>query len=86
MTREEFEHIVKIHHRLVELNAIKDEINGRETYKLAYLYKSRSGGDYSIVSEWKQRAIGDLLDEHDEMIRKAIDQEIDQLNKEIESL
>ena len=83
MTREEFEHIVKIHHRLVELNAIKDEIHGRETHKLTYLYRSRSGGDYSIVSEWKQRAIGDLLDE---MIRKAIDQEIDQLNKEIESL
>ena len=85
MTQEEFEHIVKIHHRLVELNTIKDEIKSKVTRKLAYVSVGRDGS-CSIVSEWKQKAIGDLLDEHDNMIREAIDHEIDQLNKEIESL
>lgn len=83
MTQEEFEHIVKIHHRLDELRTIKDEIRSEVTHKLAYL--STSGSKSSIVSEWKQKTIGDLLDKHDRM-REEIDQEIDQLNKEIESL
>ena len=85
MTQEKFEHIIKIHHRLDELNTLKNELKSKVTHKLAYLYRSNDGS-YSMVSEWKQKAIGDLLDKHDLMIRESIDQEIDQLNKEIESL
>ena len=84
MTQEKFEHIIKIHYRLDELKAIKDEIKSEVNHKLAYLSTSKSS--HTIVSEWKQRVIGDLLDKHDKMIREEIDQEIDRLNKEIESL
>ena len=76
MTQEKFERIVKIHHRLDELKTVMDEIQSNKTHKLIY----------TAVPEWKQKAIGDLLDKHDRMIREEIDQEIDRLNKEIESL
>lgn len=85
MTQEKFEQIIKIHHRLFELKALKDEIQNEVNRKLAYISTSNKSS-HTIVSEWKQRAIGDLLNKHDRMIREAIDQEIDQLNKEIESL
>ena len=85
MTQEKFEHIIKIHYRLDELNTLKNEIQSTVNHKLAYLSTSNKSSP-SIVSEWKQRVIADLLDKHDMMIREEIDQEIDQLNKEIESL
>ena len=84
MTQEKFEHIIKIHYRLDELKAIKNEIQNEVNHKLAYVSTNKSSP--TIVSEWKQRVIGDLLDKHDRMIREEIDQEIDQLNKEIEDL
>ena len=88
MTQEKFEHIIKIikiYNRLVELKTIKDEIQNEVNHKLAYISTSNKSS-HTIVSEWKQRIIGDLLDKHDRMIREEIDQEIDRLNKEIESL
>lgn len=85
MTQEKFEHIIKIHHRLDELKTIKDEIHSEVNHKLAYL-STYNKSSPTMVSEWKQKAIGDLLDKHDRMIREEIDQEIDRLNKEIESL
>lgn len=85
MTQEQYNRAVWISERLEELEKVKDEI--KETTKHRLWYANKSGGcDWMLVSEWKMRYIDKLLDKHDLMIRQEIDEEINKLKKEIETL
>ena len=86
MTQEQFQRAVKINDRLEELARVKKEIEGTVNHRLWYAEKSSCGSDYRLTSEWVMRYISDLLDKHDLMIRQEIDNEIEQLKAEIETL
>ena len=86
MTQEQFQRAVKINDRLEELARVKKEIDETSKHRLWYAEKSSCGSDYRLTAEWVMRYIGDLLDKHDLMIRQEIDNEIEQLKAEIETL
>lgn len=81
MEKETFQRVIEISQRLNDLNEILDEIYPEEAHHLNYVDKDNKG-----CAEWRMRRIGDLLDKHDEMIRAEIQQEIDSLHEEIETL
>ena len=83
MTQEQYNRAVWISERLEELEKVKDEIKETTKHRLWYAYK---GSDWMLASEWKMRYIDKLLDKHDLMIRQEIDEEINKLKKEIETL
>lgn len=86
MTQEKFKQVLKINESLEELKKFRDEIDkNSKDVKLLYT-RYRNNGDYTRVSRWPQHIVSDILLRHDYEIRKEIDQEIDRLNKEIESL
>ena len=85
MTQEQYFRAVAIKSRIDELEKVKDEI--RETTKHRLWYANKLGsGEWYLASEWKMCYIDKLLDKHDLMIRQEIDDEIDKLKKEIETL
>ncbi len=84
MTQEQYNRAVWISKRLDELEKVKDEI--KETTKHRLWYAKNFGGDWMLASEWKMRYIQKLLDKHDLMIRQEIEDEINKLKKEIETL
>ena len=86
MTQEQFQRAVKINDRLEELARVKKEIDETSKHRLWYAEKSSCGSDYRLTSEWVMRYIGELLDKHDLMIRQEIDEEIERLKAEIETL
>lgn len=86
MTQEQFQRAVRINDRLEELARVKKEIDDTSKHRLWYAEKSSSGSDYRLTSEWVMRYISELLDKHDLMIRQEIDNEIEQLKAEIETL
>lgn len=86
MTQEQFQRAVRINDRLEELARVKKEIDETSKHRLWYAEKSSCGSDYRLISEWVMRYISDLLDKHDLMIRQEIDNEIEQLKAEIETL
>ena len=87
MTQEQYNRAVQISERLQELEKVKDDIKNTSKHRLWYAYNSgESGSEWSLVSEWRMRYIGEILDKHDLMIRQEIDQEIERLKAEIETL
>jgi hypothetical protein len=86
MTQEQYQRAVQISGRLEELAQVKKEIEGTAKHRLWYAEKSSCGSDYRLKAEWVMRYIDDLLDKHDLMIRQEIDNEIEQLKAEIETL
>lgn len=84
MTEEQFHRAVRINDRLEELARVKKEIDNTSKHRLWYAYKGCD--DYRLTSEWVMKYISDLLDKHDLMIRQEIDNEIEQLKAEIETL
>ena len=85
MTQEQFERAVEIKKRLDDLERVKEEIKGTVTHRLTYSEESGSSG-WKVCWPNTMRLIGDILDKHDLMIRKEIDEEIERLKKEIETL
>lgn len=85
MKAETFDRAVELNKRLDELNKVKIEIMGTSIHRLSYLEKNNCG-DWDYVAMWKLETIGDILDRHDEQIRKEIDDEIQKIYKEIEEL
>jgi hypothetical protein len=83
MTQEQYIRAVQISDRLQELEKVKSEI--KETTKHCLWYAEK-GSDWRLTSEWIMRYISELLDKHDLMIRAEIDEEIEKLKKEIETL
>lgn len=84
MTEEQFHRAVRINDSLEELARVKKEIDDTSKHRLWYAYKGCD--DYRLTSEWVMKYISDLLDKHDLMIRQEIDNEIEQLKAEIETL
>lgn len=84
MTQEQYFRAVAINSRIDELEKVKDEI--KETTKHRLWYAKNFGGDWMLASEWKMRYIDKLLDKHDLMIRQEIDEEINKLKQEIDTL
>lgn len=85
MTQEEFERVVSINSRLKALKDVKKEIAVTVKHRLSYSYKN-CNNNYSLCPDWAMDPIGDILDRHDAMIRQEIDEEIESLKKEIETL
>jgi hypothetical protein len=83
MTQEQYIRAVQISDRLQELEKVKSEIKETTNHRLWYAEK---GSDWRLTSEWIMRYISELLDKHDLMIRAEIDEEIEKLKKEIETL
>lgn len=80
MEKEKFERAIEINERIKALNYILSEISPCMC-RLSYINEDNKGCD-----EWKMKDICDLLDKHDEMIRAEIQQEINSLHDEIETL
>ena len=81
MEKEKYERAIAINNRLKELEFVKKEISPTTKFRLNYVDKDNKG-----CAEWRMNVIGDLFDKHDVMIRAEIQQEIDALNSEIETL
>ena len=84
MTDEQFKKAVEISDRLRDLEDIKKYISPENEHILIYGYKIDN--DWNACSKYNLEPILDLLDKHDRMIRKEIDEEIINLKKEIELL
>lgn len=80
MEKEKFERAIEINERIKALNDILSEISPCMC-RLSYINEDNKG-----CAEWKMKHICDLLDKHDEMIRAEIQQEINSLHDEIETL
>ncbi len=81
MKKEKYERVLAINNRLKELEDVKKEIASTTKFRLNYVYKDNEG-----CAEWRMKAVSNLFDKHDVMIRAEIQQEIDELNHEIETL
>lgn len=84
MTPELYERVVEIHERIETLEEIKKYIADKSTHRLYFAYKNID--EFRCCPDWSMRPIADLLDKHDRMIRQEIDEEIERLTKEIETL
>jgi hypothetical protein len=85
MKTEVFNRVVELKKKLDELNEAKKAIESTRSHRLSYI-KEDDRGDWCPVTTWKLEPIGDILDRHDEQIRKEIDEEIQNIYKEIEQL
>ena len=86
MTQEQYKRAVQISNRIETLNNVKKEIEGTRDHRLWYAEKSTTSSDFRLCSEYRMRDISGILDKHDLMIRHEIDEEIERLKAEIESL
>lgn len=86
MTKEQYERAVQINNRLDELGSLKKEIADTKNTRLWYAYKGEGIGNWHLTSEYDMRYISKILDKHDLMIRQEIDEEIEKLKREIETL
>ena len=87
MTQEQYNRAVQINERLTDLNGTKKNIGDTTKHRLWYAYNDGEfGSDWRLAPEWAMRSISDILDKHDLMIRQEIDEEIERLKKEIETL
>lgn len=84
MTPEQYKRAVQISERISELEKVKKEI--KETTKHRLWYAEKCERDWRLTSEWIMLYISGILDKHDQMIRQEIDDEIDKLKAEIETL
>lgn len=81
MDKQKYERAIAISKRLKELEEVLKEISPTPSYRLSYIDRDNKG-----CREWEMRYISEILDKHDKMIRADIQQEIDALNAEIETL
>lgn len=87
MTQEQFNRAVYIKCRTDELNKVKEYIADKTKHRLWYAHNSGEfGSEWRLETEWVMRYIEKLLDKHDLMIREEIDEEIERLEAEIETL
>lgn len=87
MDKKTYNKAVAISNRLSQLQEVKEELEDTRSHYLTYAEKANSLGDRdSLCADWKMENISAMLDKHDKMIRKEIDDEIAALNKEIEEL
>jgi hypothetical protein len=84
MTQEQYRRAVQINDRLEELARVKKEIDETSKHRLWYAWKCER--DWRLTSECVMKYIDELLDKHDTAIRQEIDEEIERLKAEIETL
>ena len=84
MTEQQFNRAVKIQKRLEALNDTKKRIENTKEHRL--YYATKYSDEYRCCPDWAMRPIAALLDKHDLMIRQEIEEEIERLKKEIETL
>lgn len=84
MTQEQYKRAVAINDRIGKLEKVKKEIDDTAKHRLWYAEKCER--DWRLTSEWIMSYISKLLDKHDLMIRQEIEEEINNLKKEIETL
>lgn len=85
MTEEQFKRVVKINGKLESLHDIKREVFGAKGARLSYIY-SNAVSDNATHSKFALKAIAEILDKHDKMIREEIDEEVRKLQEEIKTL
>lgn len=85
MTQEQYKRAVDINTRLNQLEDVKRKIADKDNFRLDYVYKEDDGIFYPLdglpIYYLKEK-----LAIHDRLIRKEIDEEIEALKKEIETL
>jgi len=89
MTQEQYIRAVQINNRINHLNETLEHIKDTKKHRLWYAYKvtdSCLSDSWNLTAEWAMSRIGDILDKHDLMIRQEIEEEIEKLKKEIETL
>lgn len=79
MTKEQLKKGIDLQKQINAMQLIKEKI---EKYNYFVTYMK----DNTSISSYEQSILQDILEKHDKMIRKEIDQEIERLNKEIEAL
>lgn len=84
MTTEQYTRAIQISERLKDLEQIKKAIS--DTTRNRLTYEIEGDRDYNVHPSWVIEPIGNILDRHDKMIREEIDQEIEALTKEIETI
>jgi hypothetical protein len=85
MEKETFDRVVELKKRLDGLNEAKEEIESTRRHRLSYIKEVDRGNGYQTVV-LKFESISEILDRHDEQVRKEIDEEIQKIYNEIESL
>ena len=80
MTEEQYKRVCEINARIVELNNVKEEIEGLRLTYCAYT------GEWNLRPMWKLARIRNILDKHDAMIRQEIEDELKKLYDEIKTL
>lgn len=83
MTQEQYNRAVQINERIEALKETLDVIKDTKKHRLWYAYKR---SEWELTSEWVMRNIDTILDKHDLMIRQEIQEEIEKLKAEIETL
>lgn len=84
MTDNQYNNAISIYNRLKELDKVKREINNTENCYLTFA--KNYDDDYTVCYRSIMNYISSLLDKHDIMIRKEIDDEILKLKNQIERL
>lgn len=84
MTIGQYTRAIQISERLKDLEQVKNAICSTTRNRLTYEKEGERG--FNAHPSWAIKPIGKILDRHDKMIREEIDQEIDALTKEIETL
>lgn len=74
MTEEQYEEVIAIHQRLVELQNIRRGLLETDKYRLPY------------GPSWTREPKSDILERHDAMIREEIDREIKELTARIKQI
>jgi hypothetical protein len=85
MKKETFNKVVELKQKLDSFNEVKSMLRGMANHRLTYV-ELDSRGAWSSMSGVRLIPIVDILDRHDEQIRKEIDEEIQKIQKEIEEL
>lgn len=61
-------------------------IDGQDTFRLTYIYKSMRGGQWHICDMETMKYIGEILVHHDIEIRKELTERISELKKQMKEL
>lgn len=85
MTHEQFRRALEIDKRLHHLEDVKRAIADKVNCRLSYVYREDDELYYPLEGVPMCYILGDLA-RHDEALRKEIDEEIEALKKEIETL
>lgn len=86
MTQKTFERVVVINDRLKTLRSIMEDITSTTRHYLNYNVSGSGHDEFPALSYEKRLVIEEIFLKHDKEIRKEIADEIDRLEKEIESL